>query len=142
MKIFKKLLLVSLILLFSVGCDQVTKDIAVNTLSGQAQAISFLNDMVRLQYAENTGGFLGFGDVLVEGLRFGIFRLFVGAILTALFIYILHSKKLSVVLIIALTLILSGGIGNLIDRIFNDGHVVDFLNVGIGNFRTGIAKSL
>ncbi len=32
----------------------------------------------------------------------------------------------------------AGGIGNLIDRMLLDGHVTDFMNLGIGSFRTGI----
>jgi len=39
---------------------------------------------------------------------------------------------------IALAAIFSGGLGNLIDRIFFDRHVTDFMNVGIGSLRTGI----
>jgi signal peptidase II len=31
-----------------------------------------------------------------------------------------------------------GGIGNLIDRALHQGAVVDFMNVGLGNLRTGI----
>ena len=35
-------------------------------------------------------------------------------------------------------LILAGGLGNIIDRIWHDRHVTDFMNVGIGSLRTGI----
>jgi signal peptidase II len=38
----------------------------------------------------------------------------------------------------SLTLIFSGGISNLYDRVLNNGTVIDFLNVGIGSLRTGI----
>ena len=38
----------------------------------------------------------------------------------------------------AIALIFSGGIGNIIDRLLYDRHVADFMNVGINNFRTGI----
>ena len=38
----------------------------------------------------------------------------------------------------ALALILSGGVGNLIDRVLRGGLVVDFMNVGIGTLRSGI----
>lgn len=31
-----------------------------------------------------------------------------------------------------------GGIGNLVDRILLSGLVTDFINIGIGNLRTGI----
>ena len=35
-------------------------------------------------------------------------------------------------------MMLSGGIGNLWDRIVHDGRVIDFMNVGLGGLRTGI----
>jgi signal peptidase II len=31
-----------------------------------------------------------------------------------------------------------GGLGNLIDRMMNDGRVVDFVSLGVGSLRTGI----
>ena len=34
--------------------------------------------------------------------------------------------------------ICAGGLGNLIDRVGQDGYVTDFLNVGVGSVRTGI----
>jgi signal peptidase II len=34
--------------------------------------------------------------------------------------------------------VVAGGAGNLVDRIWFQGGVVDFLNVGFGNLRTGI----
>jgi signal peptidase II len=37
-----------------------------------------------------------------------------------------------------MSLILGGGLSNWIDRIADHGLVLDFLNVGIGSFRTGI----
>jgi signal peptidase II len=36
------------------------------------------------------------------------------------------------------SLIISGGLGNIIDRILFDRHVTDFMNIGINNLRTGI----
>ena len=40
--------------------------------------------------------------------------------------------------VLHLSLIAGGGVGNWIDRVTNDGRVTDFLNVGVGNLRTGI----
>ena len=37
-----------------------------------------------------------------------------------------------------LVTIIGGGLGNLIDRLSNNFRVVDFINFGIGNVRTGI----
>ena len=42
----------------TIGCDRVTKHAATTMLLG-APGRSFLGDMVRLEYAENPGGFLG-----------------------------------------------------------------------------------
>lgn len=39
---------------------------------------------------------------------------------------------------VALTLIAGGGISNFIDRLLNDGRVVDFMHMGFGDLRTGI----
>jgi signal peptidase II len=50
----------------------------------------------------------------------------------------LFARRLGPSRFIALGLVAGGGISNLIDRLFYDGRVTDFLNVGIGSFRTGI----
>lgn len=39
---------------------------------------------------------------------------------------------------LALIFILGGGFSNVLDRFVNGGRVVDFMNLGIGNIRTGI----
>jgi signal peptidase II len=46
--------------------------------------------------------------------------------------------KLDLAQLTGLALATSGGIGNLIDRITNEGRVIDFVSVGIGPVRTGI----
>jgi signal peptidase II len=40
--------------------------------------------------------------------------------------------------LISLALIFAGGIGNIIDRLLFEKHVSDFINIGIGDLRTGI----
>jgi signal peptidase II len=63
----------------------------------------------------------------------------VSVILLGLLLYILKSlQTMPTTLLVALSLFLGGGLGNLIDRIFNDGRVVDFVNIGIGSLRTGV----
>lgn len=52
--------------------------------------------------------------------------------------YALLAKPGRGLFIFALALVLSGGSSNLIDRFANDGYVVDFINLGIGQIRTGI----
>ncbi len=40
--------------------------------------------------------------------------------------------------LIALSLIVGGGLGNLIDRLLNHGVVVDYISMGVGSLRTGV----
>jgi signal peptidase II len=40
--------------------------------------------------------------------------------------------------ILGVSLIIGGGFGNLLDRMLHRGAVVDFMNMGVGNLRTGI----
>jgi len=100
--------------------------------------IRFLGDTVRFQYAENKGIYLSLGSALPDEIRFWLFTVAVSVLLASIFLFLIFSKNISSLPTIALTLVLSGGIGNLIDRIFHQGVVIDMLNFGIGNLRTGI----
>ena len=63
--------LLAAVLVTCVGCDQVTKTIATQTLGRPPQRVhSFLGDTVRLQYALNPGAFLGMGKNLTPAQRF------------------------------------------------------------------------
>ena len=100
---------------------------------------TYFNDMARLLYAENTGAFLSLGARLPEMTQRWIFLGLVTLILLGVLIYVLkEAGSLSYPLLVGFGLILGGGLGNLIDRVVNDGRVVDFMNVGIGRLRTGI----
>jgi len=129
--------LVLLVIATSVGCDQVSKDIARSNLKF-APPMSYLGNTFRLQYAENSGAFLSLGSGLSETARTYLFTFVSGGLLVGLLFYILVNRQFSRRQVIALSLILGGGSGNLIDRILNDGHVIDFMNMGIGSLRTGI----
>jgi len=137
MKQTSKILLISLVLFVSVGCDQATKAIARQQLAG-APTKTYLGDTFRLQYIENTGAFLGLGASLPPALRFWIMVALVGTAVTGMLIYVLKTRDLSFLGILGWSLVIGGGLGNLIDRILNDGAVVDFMNLGLGRLRTGI----
>jgi signal peptidase II len=51
--------------------------------------------------------------------------------------YTLFSKSATSLDILAYSLLLAGGVGNLVDRVMC-GYVVDFMNIVIGSLRTGI----
>ena len=138
MKTSVKNTLTSLFLLFTcVGCDQATKILARRHLVGKGP-IRLLHDSVRLQYAENPGAFLSLGAGLPANLRHTIFILLIGALLLGALIYLLKGSRTDLGGALSLALVVAGGCGNLLDRIFNQGRVIDFLNLGIGPLRTGI----
>ena len=117
------------------GCDRVTKHIAATSLEG-APSRSFFADTVRLEYAENTGGFLSLGADLPPAVRTAIFTIGTGLILIG---SLLAAIKLRLTgwPLVGLSLWCAGGASNWIDRVAR-GSVVDFLNIGIGTLRTGI----
>ena len=132
-----KIILILFVSLFCIGCDQTSKFAAKNLIEPDS-VINLLGDTVRFQLANNEGAFLSMGSSLPTEWRFWIFTVSVAIALFILFVYYFFSKSLSQLSSLALSLIISGGLSNLIDRIIYKGVVVDFLNIGIGNFRTGI----
>ncbi len=130
-------LLILLLLVGCVGCDQLTKDVAQQYLAFEPPQ-SWFHDTVRLEYAENTGAFLSLGSGFSQGLRVFLFQVFPTLWLVALAIVFFVAKQMPPLSAAAWSLVLSGGIGNLLDRLLHDGRVIDFMNVGIGSLRTGI----
>jgi len=122
--------------------DHATKWIAIQALKETGNIYVFPGNLFRLQYAENTGAFLSLGAGLPDGVRALIMTGLNTIILGGLLCYLFAVKQISWMPAGALTLIAAGGVGNLIDRIFRDGRVVDFMNMGIttGSFslRTGV----
>ena len=133
----KKLGSMSLLIGCVVAIDQVSKYIAYQLLDGKG-VISLFNDCLRFLLAENRGGFLSLGASLPENVRSTIFLVFTSIFLFAFFLYTLFDKHVSKYSLLASSMILGGGIGNLIDRAMRQGAVIDFVNVGIGSLRTGI----
>jgi signal peptidase II len=137
MTILKKIIWVSLSIILLVGCDYTSKKVANNELKNLS-SVSYLGGNLRFTYTENSGGMLSFGSTLSETMKLAIFKYFVTLLLLLLFIYTIINKNIRKKTIIAFIFILSGGIGNLIDRFTNDGKVVDFIILGIADYRTGI----
>lgn len=134
----KRMIVLICVLFSTVGCDQATKSVAQSHLRA-SPSISFLNDVVRLQYAENPGAFLGLGAGLSETAYHWVFPVVAALVLVGLLLFALRaSQTMPFVLLVAFALFLGGGISNLIDRLVHDGRVVDFMNVGLGSLRTGI----
>jgi signal peptidase II len=137
MRSIPRYIVVALTLFCCVGCDQVSKS-AARALLTTGPAKSFLAGSLRLQLVENPGSFLSLGASLPPPLRFTLFTAAVAALLMGLLAVALFARRLARRRVVALALVAGGGISNLIDRLIFDGRVTDFLNLGVGSFRTGI----
>ncbi len=124
-----------LLLVGTVGCDRVTKHIAIGALS-ESPVRTFLHGTVRFEYAENAGGFLSLGADWPVFARTAVFT-FGNVVLLAVLIVIAARDRWTPAHLAGVTLFVAGGASNLFDR-FTRGSVVDFMNLGLGSFRTGI----
>lgn len=134
---YERLALLGFVLSACVGCDQTTKRLAEQNLQN-GESHSFFFDSIRLNFILNPGAFLGLGADFDHTIKLIFFIILPILVLVGGIIFILFKSQLSSTQIIFAALVIGGGIGNLIDRIFLSGHVTDFLNIGIGSLRTGI----
>jgi signal peptidase II len=116
--------------------DRITKIIAVNYLKGK-ESINVFFDFFILKYAENIGAFLSLGTKWNIYVKYFVL-LIVPIIICIIGLIYLMVKETKKYRIIIGSCIIGGGIGNLVDRLFNNFTVIDFMNFGIGNIRTGI----
>ena len=138
MKKVNRLLILFFVLISCVGCDQATKFVARQTLA-TAPVQEYAGGLFRLVYAENPGAFLSLGATLPATTRFWIFVVMAALLLTGVGIFALRSlQQTPLPVIVAIALVIGGGLGNLIDRIVHDGRVVDFMQVGFPWLRTGV----
>ena len=136
MKRKNQILLTLIVLLSNFMLDRVTKMMAIHYLEGKETIYLFYNT-VMLKYAENTGAFLSVGSDWPDYAKY--IGLLVVPILVCLYgLYYCAFKLTDKKSVIVFVCIIGGGLGNLIDRLLNDFTVVDFINFGIGTFRTGI----
>ena len=136
-KIIKKLGFVLPIIIVLIVIDLVTKNIAQANLQFKP-SITYLGGFIKLIYAENTGGMLSFGSTIPEFLKIIVFQYLVLALLLFLLGYIVYKDDLTKIQTTAFLLFLGGGFGNLIDRFFNDGKVIDFILLKAFGLHTGI----
>lgn len=129
--------LLALTLISCVGCDQAAKAFVRGALA-YSPPVELLGGAVLLQYAENPGAFLSLGADLPAAARFLLGVVGVAVTLAALLVFTFRAAGLSTGQRAGLALILSGGLGNLIDRVVNDGQVIDFVVLRLGPLHTGV----
>lgn len=113
---------------FFLAADQITKYIVVTNME-LGQSIDFIDGLLDFTYIHNDGGAWG----IFGGSRWFLIG-FTAVIMLVLLILLIKNGKKNMLFLWAGSLILSGGIGNLIDRIFRDGKVIDFLHATFINF--------
>ena len=128
--------LLGFMLVTCVGCDQATKQYAIENFKGQPP-IHFLGDTFRIQYAENPGAFLSLMADLSPQTRFWVLTVANSVVMLLVAAYFLVAPDIDTPTLVALALIVAGGVGNLIDRVRFE-VVIDFMNMGIGPLRTGV----
>lgn len=117
-----------LIVFFITVADQITKFLAVSALKPR-YTYPIIQDVLHLTYLENTGAAFG----ILKNARW-IFMILTTVVVIALAMFIvLRREKLSGLLTVGLCFVIGGGIGNMIDRVFN-GYVVDFIDFRLINF--------
>ena len=116
-------LLAGIISLLFLVADQLTKWYIASNFT-LTQTKPFIEGLIDFTYVHNKGGAWG----LMEGHTWILLSLtfFIMIVCIALLIKEGFKNKL---LFFSVCLILSGGIGNMIDRIFRNGNVVDFIHL-------------
>lgn len=127
MKHTKKHIFCSIMIILIVAFDQITKYFASLKLADGSVA-KFIPGVVQFKYAENTG--MAFS--MLSGARWVFIALTV-VVCVGVFYYLFSNRCKNLWLYWSLGVILSGGIGNLIDRI-RFGYVVDFIEPTFVNF--------
>ncbi|MDO4364308.1 MAG: signal peptidase II [Clostridia bacterium] len=127
MKHTKKHISCMIMIVLIVAFDQITKYFASLKLADGSVA-KFIPGVVQFRYAENTG--MAFS--MLSGARW-IFIALTVVVCVGVFYYLFSNRCKSLWLYWSLGVILSGGIGNLIDRI-RFGYVVDFIEPTFVNF--------
>jgi signal peptidase II len=135
MTAFARRAVLAIAIVTTIGCDRVTKHMAVTTLAGTLGR-TFAGDTIRFEYVENTGGFLSLGAGLPSALRTSLFTFGTGVLLLAVVGAAIRFRW-SGWSLLGLAFFVAGGASNWIDR-FARGKVIDFVSVGVGPLRTGI----
>ena len=107
--------------------DQITKILVVNSLV-PGENIEIIKNIFGIIYTNNTGAAFS----ILLGKR--IFLIVVAVLIIGVLLYYIKRNKIEKKIdIIALSFVIGGSIGNLIDRIVR-GYVIDFISIKLGNY--------
>ena len=109
------------VIVASIFADQLTKQLVVNFLDRE-EPFYVIKGVFRFSYVENRGAAFG----MLDGHRW-VFMIISTVAIVGIIFYMWKFCRDSKLLCLGLSLIVGGGIGNMIDRIFL-GYVIDFLD--------------
>ncbi|ACH93414.1 Lipoprotein signal peptidase [Borrelia duttonii CR2A] len=122
-RLVSNLIFISILVFF----DQWSKYLVVTYVRLGTEYLSFFGDLFKIIHVRNTGVLFSLGSNIDSSLK-NLFFLII-PIIILVFVFSFSLKENNKVSRFALILILSGGIGNIIDRLFRPLGVVDFLDV-------------
>jgi len=105
-----------------VGIDQLTKYIIMQNFA-LGEGCDFIKGVIDIHYIHNRGAAWG----MLSGKTW-LLLLVTATVLVICVIMLVKTFKGSRLMLFSMALVISGGIGNLIDRVFRSGNVVDFLH--------------
>lgn len=114
------------------GIDQVLKYLAINNLSTKTTYPLITidgKDWLNFTYVENRGA----GFSILDG-HTAFLIVFTSIVIISAIILLLTKKVRQPLSVWGVAFMIGGGAGNLIDRIFRDGAVVDYIDVRVINF--------
>lgn len=118
-----------LIIITGLALDRISKIYALNNLKDHP-SVSVISGYLELHYLENTGAAFGF----LKNQK--SFFILVGCVILIACIYVMvktPAKKKYIIGHIILSMIITGAIGNMTDRLLYN-YVVDFIYVSVVNF--------
>lgn len=130
-------LFIVLLIVFNIAIDQITK-VMVRSSIKIREVIEIIGDKFILTNVYNKGAFLGMGSDMNPILHFIFLKILPSLVLIYVIYYIIKTKELDRLSLIAFCSIIGGGIANVFDRIVF-GKVTDFFFIDLGGvFKTGI----
>lgn len=118
---YKKIIIFTIIFIF---LDQITKGL-INLYMNLNDSINIINNFFSLTYVHNYGAAFS----MFDGARY-IFIIIAIIALNLIYMFFIKNKDLKKFEIVVYSLLLSGIVGNLIDRVIY-GYVIDFLDFTI-----------
>ena len=130
-------LFITLLIVFNIAIDQISK-VWVRSSIELKDVIEIIGDKFILTNVYNTGAFLGMGSDMNPVLKTIFLSILPTLVLGYVIYYIIKTKELDRLSLIAFCCIIGGGIANVFDRIAY-GKVTDFFFIDLGGiFKTGI----